>query len=353
MPVGTAGACRRIQLMVRLTDIDSYAIGGRRNAHCTLTVCEGEHAVRVRYRAVDRAFAAQRNVGNAADSSEIRIPHQTGIRHRRIIVLDHNIAVILRADTQIDQIPAALIHSAAALHGQMRCPIEHHRHLRTRYLGKRIDLSFRAADHLSTDQCTDGRLRVIGNPARIREAAHRTGAQFERRAVNRAFEEHHCVLTGHALLRLKLTGRGARRYAEGFRRDNRLAVIGAARHIDKRAVRIDLTIVERFTHAIGAVEHNDEVRSGNGVARIKQMGSAALDHACNGKRINLAGSPRVLSCCIIKVNRVFRKIRIRLHGVRAQCIGCRDRAYDHRNRQHRNGHQLSRSFHNILLAQWL
>ena len=38
MPVGTAGACRRIQLMVRLTDIDSYAIGGRRNAHCTLTV---------------------------------------------------------------------------------------------------------------------------------------------------------------------------------------------------------------------------------------------------------------------------------------------------------------------------
>lgn len=59
MPVGTAGACRRIQLMVRLTDIDSYAIGGRRNAHCTLTVCEGEHAVRVRYRAVDRAFAAQ------------------------------------------------------------------------------------------------------------------------------------------------------------------------------------------------------------------------------------------------------------------------------------------------------
>ena len=78
MPVGTAGACRRIQLMVRLADIDSYAIGGRRNAHCTLTVCEGEHAVRVRYRAVDRAFAAQRNVGNAADSSEIRIPHQTG-----------------------------------------------------------------------------------------------------------------------------------------------------------------------------------------------------------------------------------------------------------------------------------
>lgn len=91
---------RRIQLMVRLADIDSYAIGGRRNAHCTLTVCEGEHAVRVRYRAVDRAFAAQRNVGNAADSSEIRIPHQTGIRHRRIIVLNHNITVILRADTQ-------------------------------------------------------------------------------------------------------------------------------------------------------------------------------------------------------------------------------------------------------------
>ena len=55
MPIGTAGACRRIQLMVRLTDIDSYAIGGRRNAHCTLTVCKGEHAVRVRYRAVDRA----------------------------------------------------------------------------------------------------------------------------------------------------------------------------------------------------------------------------------------------------------------------------------------------------------
>ena len=38
MPVGTAGACRRIQLMVRLADIDSYAIGGRRNTHCTLTV---------------------------------------------------------------------------------------------------------------------------------------------------------------------------------------------------------------------------------------------------------------------------------------------------------------------------
>ena len=33
MPVGTAGACRHIQLMVRLADIDSYAIGGRRNAH--------------------------------------------------------------------------------------------------------------------------------------------------------------------------------------------------------------------------------------------------------------------------------------------------------------------------------
>ena len=39
MPVGTAGACRRIQLMVRLTDIDSYAIGGRRNAHISTTAC--------------------------------------------------------------------------------------------------------------------------------------------------------------------------------------------------------------------------------------------------------------------------------------------------------------------------
>ena len=39
MPVGTAGACRRIQLMVRRADIESYAIGGRRNAHISTTAC--------------------------------------------------------------------------------------------------------------------------------------------------------------------------------------------------------------------------------------------------------------------------------------------------------------------------
>ena len=56
MPVGTAGAYRRIQLMVRWL-IDSYAIGGRRNAHCTLTVCEGRTRRSCTVtRAVDRAF---------------------------------------------------------------------------------------------------------------------------------------------------------------------------------------------------------------------------------------------------------------------------------------------------------
>ncbi len=117
MPVVLPVLSRRIQLMVRLTDIDSSRNRRRRNASQKFSPsAKVKHAVRVRCTsAVDRAFAAQRNVGNAADfvgnpyipSDRYTSPkdHSSRSQHRSS----------LRADTQVDQI-------AGLFDTQRRCP---------------------------------------------------------------------------------------------------------------------------------------------------------------------------------------------------------------------------------------
>ena len=283
------------------------------------------------------------------------ILHETLISHGRVIVLDDNVAVALCADAQIDRVLALVVDRAAraAVFGQMQRTIQHDRHFRARNGRVRVEFAVRAADDLGARQRADSLLRIAFDLGRVGKAGDRAVPQRQLRAVYGALEEHHRVLTAHGLLRQKAVVRRAGRHAERTRRRNGFCVVLAGRDVAEVLLRRHSAALERAAHAVGAVEHNDEIRARDRVPRIKQMVAPALNDARDRERIHLAERPRIAVVYVVKVNRMVRQIGVCLGRDRSfRCCAGGDCAYRNGSREQRCRCQLTRSLHNFLLA-WM
>ena len=295
------------------------------------------------------------DIHRAALASETGILHESLIGHGGVVVLDHDVAVTLCADAQVHGVLALVVDCAAraAVLGQMERTVQHDRHFRAGDGRGRVELAVRAADDLGVRQCADSLLRVLLDRGRVRKAGDRAASQRKVGAVDGALEKHHGVLPTHGLLRQKAVVRRAGRNAERTRRRNGFCVVLAGRDVAEVLLRRHSAALERAAHAVGAVEHNDEIRARDRVPRIKQMVAPALNDARDRERIHLAERPRIAVVYVVKVNRMVRQIGVCLGRDRSfRCCAGGDCAYRNGSREQRCRCQLTRSLHNFLLA-WM
>ena len=267
--------------MVRLGHIDCNAIRCSRIADrrpfSLIGVIEGKNTVLISYGAVNLLVLLQRDISHAVFLPQAGVSHQFPIMHRRVIIFDHNITIVLRPHADIDDIVTVFILCSACHCGQVGRTVQHNGNFRTGDIGPRVQLTIRTCNHPSCCQRADCFPRIVCNLRCIRECVQRAGLKRKLCAVQRAFEKYHSILPRHILRREEASVRCAGSNAESFCSSDRLAVVCGFRHVCEGSLGVNHSAVQRITHSVSTIQHHNKISPGNRLSRIKQMIAPALN----------------------------------------------------------------------------